>query len=580
VIRAVLALFLAAAQVPESPPPPVRLDAVVVDQRGRGVRNLSAADFELYDEGKPQPIDGVEFVAPEIRLFAIFLDEFHVRPGAATLRAREAAARLLQAHVTPNDQVVVFKPLDSLLSVALGTDRAADLAAIESFEGRWGEYEPRSTFERNYMAGTPDRIEATRSQVAVSALHALARHLGRLDASRKTLVIVSEGFAESAPRGREALPTIDGVIRAANRGNVAIYAIDPAGLAGLAPPTGGAGAESTGSTGLRVLRQLTSATTGTVMNQPADLNAGLARLADDAAGHYVLAFRAQPPTNEDRFRQVEVRTKRRLVSVRARSGYWVAPPPPPARAPTAAARAALQQPRRISPLIRPWFGQARGTDGRMRLRFVWEPAPDVPGARARRTLPARITLKALTPDGESLFEGAVRPVGSLVVDAAGSERAVAEFDAPPGRLQIQMSIEDAASRRIDTDVRDVVVASLNGAVAMGSTQVFRARSRRQFRELSDDPRAVPVAAREFSRTEILLMRVPVYGEQPVALTARLLSKIGGAMRPLPVALHSAAGFYDVDLVLASLAVGEYMVEFTAESPAGQAKEMVIFRVTP
>jgi VWFA-related protein len=575
VIHALLALAIAAGQVENAPP--VRIDAVVVDQRGHGVRGLTAADFELYDEGRPQPIEGVQFVAPDSRLFAIFLDEFHVRPGVATLRAREAAARLLQAHLSPADRVVVFKPLDSLLSVAVGTDRDADLKAIESFEGRWGEYEPRSAFERNYIAGTPDRIQATRAQVAVSALQALARHLGRLDGARKTLVIVSEGFNEHASRGREALPTIDSVIRAANRGNVAIYALDPGGLAGLTPPAA-VTADNSDQAGRQVLRRLTTATTGALVTEAAELNGGLARLADDAAGHYVLEFRSQQEPAEDRFRQVDVRVKRRQASVRARSGYWIAPPP--LVTPPASARTALNQPRRISPLIRPWFGHARGVDGRMKVRFVWEPAPNTPGSPSRRVSPARITLKALTADGETLFEGAVRPVGSLIVDRAGSERSVAEFDAPPGRLQVQMTIQDAAARRLDTDVRDLVVSPLNAAVAIGSTQVFRARSRRQFRELSGDPDAVPVAAREFNRAETLLIRVPVYGGQPLEVSARLMSKIGGAMRPLSVARNQESDIYAVDLELGGLAAGEYMVEFAASSPAGQAREIVSFRVTP
>jgi hypothetical protein len=213
----------------------------------------------------------------------------------------------------------------------------------------------------------------------------------------------------------------------------------------------------------------------------------------------------------------------------------------------------------------------------MKMRFVWEPAPDVPGAPARKTSPARITLKALTADGETLFEGTVRPVGSLVV---GSERAVAEFEAPPGRLQVQMTIQDAAARRIDTDVRDVVVSPLSGAVAVGSPQVFRARSRRQFRELSGDPDAAPVAAREFSRAELLLIRVPVYGEPPLEVSARLMSRIGGAMRPLTVGRLTGSDVYAVELELGGLAAGDYMVELTASSPAGQAKQLASFRVTP
>src|SRR5204863_4727404 len=130
--------------------------------------------------------------------------------------------------ITARDLLVVMKPLDSIFAVRFTADREAAQQAIQSFVGRKGEYAAQNAYERNYIAGTPARIEAARNQVAWSAINALAIHMGALAEGRKTLIVVSEGVAAAERRrGQEYLPTRDTVVRSANRSNVAIYTVDP-----------------------------------------------------------------------------------------------------------------------------------------------------------------------------------------------------------------------------------------------------------------------------------------------------------------------------------------------------------------
>jgi hypothetical protein len=44
-------------------------------------------------------------------------------------------------------------------------------------------------------------------------------------------------------------------------------------------------------------------------------------------------------------------------------------------------------------------------------------------------------------------------------------------------------------------------------------------------------------------------------------------------------VSQSSGHYEIDLSLAGLATGEYVVELSASSPAGDAKDVVDFRVT-
>jgi hypothetical protein len=239
-------------------------------------------------------------------------------------------------------------------------------------------------------------------------------------------------------------------------------------------------------------------------------------------------------------------------------------------------------PRRISSLIKPWFGAARGANGKTRVTFIWEPSSRVPGERIRRPSASRVMLKALAADGTSLFEGPVLAAGPLRPDSANAGEARAVFDAPPGTVRLRMSIEDQAAQAIDSDVRDLSVRDLNAPVVLGTAAFLRARTAREFREIEEDPDAVPVAAREFSRTERLIIRFPSYAPTGVSLSvsARLLNRVGQALRDLPVQTGTASGEANqIELTLASLAAGQYFVEVTAKSPAGEVKDLIEFRIT-
>ncbi len=571
---------VAFASAAQAPPPAasghlVHVDVFATDERGRSIDNLTTGDFELREEGASQTLDTVQFVRAErgdARVFAVFMDEYHVTPGANSDSARAALRDFVDREITPNDLLVVMKPLDSLFAIRFSTDRDAARQAIDSFEGRKGEYEPRNGYERNYIAGTPTRIESARIQVVCAAINALAVQMGGLTDHRKTLIVVSEGLGSpERRRGQEYLATRDTVIRSANRANVAIYPVDPRASGAFAGADGDA------------LRQLATETDGEAI--AGALDAGLRRAGTDAGMYYLLTYRTRQP-DDGKFHEVAVRTTRTGIRLRARKGFVAA-------SPDAALRAELlahandpkpPQPREpaphVSALIRPWFGMSRSGVGKARVTFVWEPASRVPGDRSQ--MPVRLVLTALAADGSVLFEGSVAATGPAAVEQPGATPARAVFDAPAGRVKLRMSIQDAAARVLDVDVRDLAIRELKGDVAIGTPEVLRARNAREFRTL-DDQAAVPVASREFSRTERLLIRFSAYGPpdaQP-EISATLMSATGQAMRDLTVAPASAPGGENaVDLPLASLATGEYFVEVRATGPAGDARDRIRFRVTP
>jgi VWFA-related protein len=500
-----------------------------------------------------------------------------------TQLVRDALHRFVDQDLAPEDNVAILRPLDSLLGIRTTSDRQALHRAIDAFEGRRGDYTPRTAFERDYMVNDQAHADVQRTQATWSTLNALALHLANLGTGRKTLLLVSE---QADPmlrrRGLEALPTSSSVMRTANRANVSVYVLDPLDAAARA---------SSPDEGPNLLSVLADDTDGARFS-PASaasgsgLDAGLRQMVADASAYYLLTYRSAR-SSDGMFHSVDVAVKAKGVRLRARKGFWAPSPDEIQRAnllahandpkPSVPLRAAA----RTSPFIRPWFGLARGANGNTRVTFVWEPAGAVPGDRRVRT-PSRVEFKALGANGTTVFEGPVRPTGAVAgepADVAADSRAV--FEVPPGRIRLEMSIQDSATASIDTDVRDLLVGDLRAPVAIGTPEVLRARTARDVRALEANPDAVPVASRQFSRAEQLVIRAPVYAPGGVPeVTAKLLNATGSSMRPLEVESPAAPdGRIHIHLALAGLAPGDYSVELAATSPAGQAKDVLRFRVT-
>lgn len=561
-----------AAPLPEPSPSPqiVRIDVVAVDAHGRAVDSLKPADFQLRDDGVPQALEDARFIHPgndDARAIAIFLDEYHVA-RESTDRVRAALSTFVEG-LRPHDLLVVMKPLDSLFTIHLSTDHAAALEAIAGFEGRIGQYDPRNSYERNYMAGTPERIESARKQIALSAINALAVNLGQISDARKTLIVVTEGFTQPEHRrGFEYLPTIETAVRSAIQANVAVYPMDPS----EEPASDGTGDS---------IRNIALETSGDRIEGSA-LESGLKRALEDASAYYLLTYRAARPA-DGKFHSVEVTVKRRSVQLRVRKGYFAPSPDDALRSAVLAnvnnpkPPAPLEPAPHVSPLIRPWFGMARGTNGRTQVTIVWEPAGVTPDRF--RHVPSRVELKALAADGSVLYDGAIMPTGPGLTESEKATAAEAVFEMAPGRLRLRMSIEDPAAKVIDSDIRSIAVPAIKGDVAIATPEVLRARNAREFRSLNGA--SVPVSSREFSRTERLLIRSHVYapatGGRPV-VSALLRSRFGGHMRDLPV-VASPDGAVTLDVPLAGLAPGDYTVELSAVGTSSRATEVIDFRVT-
>jgi VWFA-related protein len=644
----------------------VRVDVIITDRNGNPVADLQPTDFEVNEDGKPQTIDTfklikldggvlptpdgpprairndndeeVEAARDDVRLFAIFLDDYHVRK-LASMSVRNPLSTFIDTQLGPSDMLGVMHPLDSIYSIRMTRDRQSVARAVQQFEGRRFEYTPRNPAEERYAHLPTLTVERIRNQVSLSAMKALIVHMGSLKEGRKALVLVTEGYSNMLPpqlRNSDAqLPGFDNpdrnnpfaglnnptedsssffasedmqgdlrdVYDLANRNNVAIYVVDPRGLTtsefDIDQNIAGQIDAQYLRTTMDTMRTLADQTDGRAILNRNDLLVGMKQIVRDTSAYYLIGYNSTQAPRDGKFHDIRVRVKRAGLDVRARKGYWafsandVARALMPAKAgPSKAVEEALSTvndaPR--SRIIRTWIGTSRGENGKTKITFVWEPAPDPAGTRdnnARREAPSRVALTAVGPDGAPYFRGRVPSAASASGVTAGTKGAVGlpsqvTFEAIPGKMELRVAVEDASSQVLDSETREITVPDLTGVqTLLGTPEVLRARNAREAQQLKADAAAMPLATREFSRTDRLLIRVPAYGPGNTVptLSVHLLNRSGQPMTEVQATASGALGVQQIDLPLANLPPGDYILEIKIAGNSAEVKQLVGFRVT-
>jgi VWFA-related protein len=571
----------------------------------------------------------------DVRIFVFFMDDYHVRRGAS-MAVREPLIKFIRNNLGPLDMIGIMYPLMPVTLLSLTRNHEAIIREIEKFDGRKFDYRPKNQFEEQYSQYPAEVVERVRNQVSLSALEGLAVKLGSLREGRKAIVLVSEGYSNYLPpqlrdpvaemqgmgnaaRRRpglgdgsyaeqrkqffddlDVLNEIKEVFSAANRSNTAIYALDPRGLAvfefDINEGVGGQIDRSSLQTTQDSLRVLADETDGRAIVNRNDLEGGLKQVVRDSSAYYLLGYNSTQAPTDGKFHEIKVKVKRSGLQVRARKGYWAltveetaratAPPKPEVeKGLTEALANVSSQSASRGKLIRTWIGTGPGDSGKSRVTFVWEPVPPVPGEQ-RRDSAARLSLIAAGADGRAYYRGKVPPDEAPAVDSGGvasGRSSAVEFDATPGRMQLRLSVEGVSGQMIDSDVLDLVVPDYTAPqVTLTTPQVLRARTAIEVRQFNANPNAVPAAEREFRRTERLLIRFSAIapGTETPETAVRLLNRAGQRMSDLPTqpVAGAEATRLQVDLPLAGLPAGEYVVEVKSSAGGSEAKQFIGFRV--
>lgn len=280
----------------------VRVFVTVTDRDGRLVTTLAQDDFEVRDEGKPQPITLFDNTPRPIRLI-VMLDVSGSMEG--NLPLLRAASDQLFARLRPDD-------------VARVGTFGHEIAISPLFTGDPGEL----------RRALPDAIAPDAPTPLWRAIDEALDAFGDEGEDRPVILVLSDG-KDSGPIGfRQRFVSQAEVIDRARADDVMVYAIGmrSRGRQSMRPGIGPGGLQAMLTADLpdpglaRVAQETGGGYTEIRFGQ--DLGAAFARVADELHSQYLLGF--APPKRDGKVHDIDVRVARRGLTPRARKSY-VAP---------------------------------------------------------------------------------------------------------------------------------------------------------------------------------------------------------------------------------------------------------------
>ncbi len=278
----------------------VALYGTVTDRDGRLVPNLAREDFEVRDNGKPQPITVFSNDVQPITV-VMMLDRSGSMRGnfGLVVAAAEAFVRRLE----PGDK-----------------------ARIGSFAERV-KIEPE-----NFTSDQEEMIRILRSSLQPVGPTPLWNALDeaitglREQEGRRVVLVFSDG-ADAPMNLRFNNRSVMDVMRRAQEENVMVYAIGLQSTILVSPSRGGGGLSAGGLTSQRpdpALSMIAADTGGGYfeMNRAENLATTFASVADELHHQYALGF--EPPKLDDRMHKVEVKVGKPGMKVRVRKEYFAA----------------------------------------------------------------------------------------------------------------------------------------------------------------------------------------------------------------------------------------------------------------
>jgi VWFA-related protein len=338
----------------------VQLDAVVTDRKGRHVTTLGPEDFEVYQDGRPQPVVAVSYVEaddgwvdasglpplpaealrPEDarRVVAVVVDDLRMS-FQSIYRARRGIGEFLDRTFRDGDMGMILatsggasqltyshttlKAAASRLRFSLWNVQAANV--LDSFDfGNDSLDLMQRTFAESAVARIADAIDAMKGLPG-----------------RKSLVLVSEGFSVFGFGMDNAYvrDLLRRLVDRSNRAGVVIYAVDPRGLVhtGLTAADGPGAGHDGGLALARMramalretqdgLRFMTGETGGFAVVNNNDIALGFRRILADQRGYYLIGYQPEAGTvhakSDVEFRRIKIKVKPKGLKIRTRAGFY------------------------------------------------------------------------------------------------------------------------------------------------------------------------------------------------------------------------------------------------------------------
>jgi VWFA-related protein len=624
----VLAVGVGAQALAGQDPPPQfktgievrQVDVVVVDRDGRPVRGLTAADFTVLEDGRPQRVSTLEEivvpepappsaswmreVAPDVgtnniptdgRLIVIVMDDATVRDLALVESSRKIGREIVR-QMGPADLAAVVYTLQNSKSQDLTSDHARLLAAIE----RHGP----GPVQTDPAVMDPRLGEANFREASIRTLEQASEYLRAIERRRKVVIYVSVGVPidwtdisspitnlgqmEVRVGGREAMRDVgdafERMLEEAQLSNVAVYAVSPRGV-------------SVEDTWLETdfLRTVSANTGGFPIVNSNTPETRVREIFTATSAYYLIGYEVQKQ-DDGRFRRLEVTVDRPGVTVHARKGY-VAPRPN--------RRAEAKPAPGIPPLATAMAGFLPKGDVPMQATAIPLPLPGKSEAgvaivarvrqepvQKRTTQQVELLTTAFDPNGkarESRRQTAT--VTMLPSDSSVAEYEVlSRIDLKPGRYNLRIAAHNAAIEKSGSVFFDLDVPNFKkdglwmSGVALTSRYGLSAAPPGALADLLP---VVPTTVRAFAADDEVgaFLQIVQGGRRPATPVRLELSIVDAddavvhqAQDTLEAAMFSAARFanYQVQVPVDRLSPGSYLLRIDATAGERTARREIRF----
>jgi VWFA-related protein len=344
----------------------VEVSVVVTRRDNTPIADLTAGDFQIFDEGKPQKAElfsieqGARALPPPARstqatrefsndvetkgsVTIILFDQLNTA-DSIRMYARQHLVRFLE-QITPDDRVGLYV-LDGLGQVRVLHDFTSDTTAlVRAIAGLRGTTSLPIAVEEDaarlqsdlaglledgeHDSGSREMQAHFRGNGAVwtiDALESVGHHLAGIR-SRKNLIWVSGGFPVTAfgGVGKSPVREVNRAARSLSDANVALYAVDARGL--IPTFTGVPGRQTVTTLSMvqanqDIMQSVSEKTGGRAFLNTNDIQGAIRRAADEGRTSYVLGFYPTDDRADGRFHRLTVKVNRPDVEVRHREGYF------------------------------------------------------------------------------------------------------------------------------------------------------------------------------------------------------------------------------------------------------------------
>ena len=361
----------------------VQVDAVVTDSKGNQITDLTADDFVLLQDGKPQKITHFSYIstaaatppvaAPRVtplkgvpapptmklrpdqirRTVAIVVDDLGLS-FESMAQIRGALKKFVDQQMQPGDLVAIIRTGAGMGALQQFTsDKNQLYAAIERVKynplgrGGVGAFAPVGG-----EAGGGPGIEGFRDEYftrgTIGALNFVIAGLKEMP-GRKAVVLLSDSIRLFNEQGLNdiILESMRHLTDAANRASVVIYGIDARGLPtlSLTAADNPKGENLTGPGLARIQQQrhedyfqsqdglnyLAQETGGLFLHDTNDIAGGMRKVLDDQRGYYLLGYTPDDTTFQQLkdkkrpYHKLAVKLKKPGLSIRSRTGFFGIP---------------------------------------------------------------------------------------------------------------------------------------------------------------------------------------------------------------------------------------------------------------